>query len=75
MAHTNPAIRAWDPAFSYELSTIIKHGIHEMYDLNKDVMHYIAVYNENYACEPKGIDEGIIKGLYKLREATAETPH
>ncbi|MAO70246.1 MAG: pyruvate dehydrogenase (acetyl-transferring), homodimeric type [Euryarchaeota archaeon] len=71
MAHTNPAIRAWDPAFSYELSTIIKHGIHEMYDLNKDVMHYIAVYNENYPmpAKPKGIDEGIIKGLYKLREA------
>ena len=71
MAHTNPAIRAWDPAFSYELSTIIKHGIHEMYDLNKDVMHYIAVYNENYPmpAKPKGIDEGIVKGLYKLREA------
>ena len=71
MAHTNPAIRAWDPAFSYELSTIIKHGIHEMYNLNKDVMHYIAVYNENYPmpAKPKGIDEGIIKGLYKLREA------
>jgi len=71
MAHTNPAIRAWDPAFSYELSTIIKHGIHEMYDLNKDVMHYIAVYNENYPmpAKPKDIDEGIIKGLYKLRDA------
>ena len=71
MAHTNPAIRAWDPAFSYELSTIIKHGIHEMYDLNKDVMHYIAVYNENYPmpAKPKDIDEGIIKVLYKLREA------
>ena len=71
MAHTNPAIRAWDPAFSYELSTIIKHGIHEMYNLNKDVMHYIAVYNENYPmpAKPKGIDEGIVKGLYKLREA------
>ncbi|MGC6452269.1 MAG: transketolase-like TK C-terminal-containing protein, partial [Pirellulaceae bacterium] len=61
----------WDPAFSYELSTIIKHGIHEMYNLNKDVMHYIAVYNENYPmpAKPKGIDEGIVKGLYKLREA------
>jgi pyruvate dehydrogenase E1 component len=71
MAHTNPAIRAWDPAFSYELSTIIKHGIHEMYDLNQDVMHYLAVYNENYPmpAKPEGVDEGIIKGLYKLRDA------
>ncbi|HJM44509.1 MAG TPA: pyruvate dehydrogenase (acetyl-transferring), homodimeric type, partial [Candidatus Poseidoniaceae archaeon] len=71
MAHTNPAIKAWDPAFSYELSTIIKFGIHEMYELDKDVMHYIAVYNENYPMppKPKGVDEGIVKGLYLLRKA------
>ena len=71
MAHTNPAIRAWDPAFSYELSAIIKFGMHEMYELNKDVMHYIAVYNENYPmpAKPKGVDEGIVKGLYLLRKA------
>lgn len=71
MAHTNPAIKAWDPAFSYELSTIIKQGINEMYELDKDIMYYIAVYNENYPMpiKPDGVDEGIIKGLYLLRKS------
>ena len=71
IAHTNPAVKAWDPAFAYELSTIIEHGIKEMYHENKDVLHYIAVYNENYPMpkKPEGVDEGIIKGLYLLRQA------
>ena len=71
IAHTNPAVKAWDPAFAYELSTIIEHGINEMYGEDKDVLHYIAVYNENYPMpkKPEGVDEGIIKGLYMLRQA------
>ncbi|HJM55426.1 MAG TPA: pyruvate dehydrogenase (acetyl-transferring), homodimeric type [Poseidonia sp.] len=71
MAHTNSAVRAWDPAFAYELATIISHGIDEMCAQNKDVIHYIAVYNENYPMppKPKGVDEGIIRGMYLLRGA------
>lgn len=71
MAHTNPAVRAWDPAFAYELATIVRHGIEEMYVENKDVLHYIAIYNENYPMPPKpeGVDEGIVRGMYLLRGA------
>ena len=71
MAHSNPAVRAWDPAFAYELAAIIKFGIEEMYVENKDVIHYVALYNENYPMppKPKGVDEGIVKGLYLLRGA------
>ena len=71
MAHTNPAVRAWDPAFAYELATIIRHGIDEMYGQNKDVIHYIALYNENYPmpAKPQGVDEGILRGMYLLRGA------
>ena len=71
MAHTNPSVRAWDPAFAYELATIIQHGIKEMFEQDIDVMYYIAVYNENYPmpAKPKGVDDGIIRGLYKLRGA------
>jgi len=69
MAHTNPAVRAYDPAFAYELATIIRTGIDEMHVDERDVMYYIAVYNENHPMPPKpsGVDEGIVKGLYKLR--------
>jgi len=71
MAHTNPAVRAWDPAFAYELATIVRHGIEEMHVQNKDVLHYIAIYNENYPMPPKpeGVDEGIVRGMYLLRGA------
>ncbi len=71
MAHTNPSVRAWDPAFAYELATIIQHGLKEMYQDDIDVMYYIAVYNEKYPmpAKPKDVDEGIIRGLYKLRSA------
>jgi pyruvate dehydrogenase E1 component len=71
MAHTNPSVRAWDPAFAYELATIIQHGIKEMFEQDIDVMYYVAIYNENYPmpAKPKDVDEGIIKGLYKLRGA------
>ncbi len=71
MAHTNPAVRAWDPAFAYELATIIEHGIEEMYGQEKDLLYYIAIYNENHPMppKPKDVDEGIIRGLYRLRGA------
>lgn len=71
MAHTNPAVRAWDPAFAYELATIVRHGIEEMHVQNLDVLHYIAIYNENYPMPPKpeGVDEGIVRGMYLLRGA------
>jgi len=69
IAHTNPAVRAWDPAFAYETAAIIKHGLEEMYEENRDVIHYIAVYNENHPmpAKPEGVDEGIIRGAYLLR--------
>jgi pyruvate dehydrogenase E1 component len=68
MAMTNPAVRAWDPAYAYELATIIKHGIEEMCIEEKDVIHYITVYNENHAMPPKpsGVEEGILRGLYRV---------
>ena len=73
MAHSNPAVRAYDPAFAFELSTIIKQGIVEMCEQDSDVIYYLAVYNENYPmpAKPKDCEEGILKGLYKLRDAPA----
>ena len=71
MAHSNPAVRAYDPAFAFELSTIIKQGIVDMCENDSDVIYYLAVYNENYPmpAKPKDCEEGILKGLYKLRDA------
>ena len=68
-ASTVPGCRAWDPAYAYELATIIRHGIDEMWGMNKDVIHYVMLYNENQQqpAKPDGSDEGIIKGAYKVQ--------
>ena len=71
IASTVPGCRAWDPAYAYELATIIRHGIDEMWGKNMDVFHYIMLYNENQQqlVKPEGVDEGIIRGAYKVQES------
>jgi len=71
LAQTVPNVRAYDPAFAYELAAVVRDGIERMYNAGEDVFYYISIYNENYA-QPKkadGIDEGIIRGIYRFAEA------
>tara|TARA_Y100001956_G_C4069203_1_gene163109 strand:- start:27 stop:878 length:852 start_codon:yes stop_codon:yes gene_type:complete len=76
VASTVPGCRAWDPAYAYELATIIRHGIDEMWGKDLDVIHYIMLYNENQqqVAKPEGADEGIIRGAYKVQDSAGESP-
>ncbi|HKX74351.1 MAG TPA: pyruvate dehydrogenase (acetyl-transferring), homodimeric type [Acidimicrobiia bacterium] len=68
LASTNPAVEAYDPAFAYEVGTIIEHGIGRMWgDQPEDVFFYLTLYNENYIQPPRpeGSAEGIVAGLYR----------
>ncbi len=71
LASTVPNLCAYDPAFAYELAAIVRAGIERMYVQGKDVFYYITLYNENYAMprKPEGIDESIVRGLYRFQEA------
>jgi pyruvate dehydrogenase E1 component len=71
LASTVPSIEAWDPAFAYEMATIIRHGLHQMLVEERDVIHYLTLYNENYPMPPapEGSAEGVIQGLYRWAEA------
>jgi len=71
LASTVPSVQAWDPAFAYEMATIIRHGIREMLVDERDVIYYLTLYNENYEMPPapEGSEEGIIAGLYRWAEA------
>jgi pyruvate dehydrogenase E1 component len=71
LASTVPVVRAYDPAYAYELATIVRDGIRRMYTDGEDIFYYVTVYNENYAQAPKpeGSDEGIVKGLYRFAAA------
>ncbi|HKG57292.1 MAG TPA: pyruvate dehydrogenase (acetyl-transferring), homodimeric type [Candidatus Limnocylindrales bacterium] len=71
LASTIPNIRAYDPAYAYELAAVIRDGIERMYVKGEDVYYYISLYNENYVQPPKpeGVDEGIVRGIYRLAAA------
>ena len=70
LSATIPNCLSYDPAFGYELSVITRHGIEEMYYKRKKVFYYLTITNENYIqpSQPKGSDEGIIKGIYCLEK-------
>ncbi len=73
MAGTVPNLIAYDPAYGYELCTIVRDGLRRMYAEGEDVFYYLSVYNENYVMPemPAGVETGIIKGLYPLDPAVS----
>ena len=70
LASTIPSCQAYDPAFAYEVATIVKHGINRMYGTSPaDIFYYITLYNENIAmpARPAHVsDADIINGLYRF---------
>ena len=69
IAATIPNCVCYDPTYSYELAVIVQDGLRRMYGENEDVFYYITTLNENYphGDMPEGAEEGIRKGMYKLR--------
>src|SRR5271169_1127121 len=43
-----PTMRAYDPAFAYEIAVIIQDGIRRMYKDGENIFYYITVMNEAY---------------------------
>ncbi|MFG2400511.1 pyruvate dehydrogenase (acetyl-transferring), homodimeric type [Streptomyces lydicus] len=80
IASTNPAALSYDPAFAYEVSVIVKEGLRRMYGsteahpAGEDVFYYLTVYNETKVqpAMPEGVEEGILKGLYRYKEAAPD---
>jgi pyruvate dehydrogenase E1 component len=67
-----PNCRAYDPAYGYELAVIIQDGLARMVGEQEDVFFYITLMNENYAHPPmpEGVRDGILRGMYPVREAS-----
>ena len=74
MAALIPNCVSYDPSFAYELAVIIHDGLRRMVGNQEDVYYYITVMNENYLhpglsdVADKNAVDGILKGLYLLRE-------
>ncbi len=78
IAATNPAALTYDPAFAYEVAAIVKDGLRRMYGESapgedSNVFYYLTVYNEPMPqpAKPEGVDEGIVRGLYRFNTAAA----
>src|SRR5258705_6570292 len=71
LASTVPTVRAYDPAYAYELAVIVEDGIRRMYGAREHAFYYLTAMNEAYLqpAMPAGVEAGILKGLYKVRPA------
>ncbi|MBP7178116.1 MAG: pyruvate dehydrogenase (acetyl-transferring), homodimeric type [Moraxellaceae bacterium] len=75
LASTIPNCVSYDPTYGYELAVIVHDGLRRMYKNKENVFYYITTMNENYVhpAMPVGAEEGIIRGLYMLKEAPSST--
>jgi pyruvate dehydrogenase E1 component len=74
-ASAYPNVVAYDPAFAYEVATIIQDGIRRMLGAGDDVVYYLTLYNENYVMPamPEGVQDDLLRGLYRFAPAPEGT--
>jgi len=75
-AYAVPNLKAYDPAFAYEMAVIVRDGLHRMYEKQENLIYYITMMNELYPMPPmpEGVEDGILKGIYKYRTSSIEKP-
>jgi len=75
LASVIPNCVSYDPTYGYELAVIIHDGLRRMVANQEDVFYYLTVMNEAYEhpAMPAGVEAGILKGMYRLRESPAQT--
>jgi pyruvate dehydrogenase E1 component len=84
LASVSPACVAYDAAWAYELSFIMKDALRRMYGPIPDhpdgenIFYYLTVYNEPYQQPaeptdfpggPGALEQGVLRGLYKYAAA------
>ncbi len=72
LALANPSVEAYDPAFAYEIAVIVHEGLRRMLEDGENVIYYLTLMNAFYPMPPmpEGVEEGILKGLYRFRQST-----
>jgi pyruvate dehydrogenase E1 component len=72
-AYPYPNCVSYDPAFAYELATIVEDGIRRMYVEQESIFYYLTLMNDNYPMPamPEGdtVKPGILKGMYRFSKA------
>ena len=77
LASTIPTLLAYDVAYGFEIAVIVQDGLKRMYKDNENIFYYMVLGNENYEMPemPKGVEEGILRGLYKFKKGPAKKKH
>lgn len=75
IASTIPNCVSYDPTYAFEMAVIIQDGLRRMYELQENKFYYITAMNENYQHPemPVGVEEGIIKGIYRLIKSKSKS--
>jgi pyruvate dehydrogenase E1 component len=70
MSATIPNCVSYDPTFAHEVAVIVHDGLRRMIEEQEDIFYYLTVMNENYEHPPmpEGAEEGILRGMYLLKE-------
>ncbi|MEM6640397.1 MAG: pyruvate dehydrogenase (acetyl-transferring), homodimeric type [Pseudomonadota bacterium] len=76
LASTIPNCVSYDPAYAYEVAVVVQEGLRRMYVEQDNVFYYVATMNENYVQPPmpEGVEEGILRGMYRVAAHDAEGP-
>ncbi len=76
LSSTVPTCASYDPAYVYEVAVIVQDGLRRMYQEGEDRFYYIMLYNEDYPMPemPKGVEEGIVRGIYKVKASEGKKP-
>ncbi|MGZ8302588.1 MAG: pyruvate dehydrogenase (acetyl-transferring), homodimeric type [Telluria sp.] len=71
LSSTIPNCVSYDPTYGYEVAVIVQDGLRRMLAEQEDLFYYLTVMNENYPHPPmpQGAQEGILRGMYRLRAA------
>jgi len=78
IANTIPSCISYDPTYGYEVAVIVQDGVNRMYGDNpEDIYYYLTTLNENYKqpAMPAGVEEGILKGIYKFKTVEAKNDY
>lgn len=77
LASAIPTLLTYDPGFAYEVAVIIRDGLRRLYVEGEEYFYYLTLYNENYEMPamPEGVEQGILKGLYRFKPATKGNRH
>jgi pyruvate dehydrogenase E1 component len=74
LAQVVPTVRAYDPAYAYEIAVIVRDGLARMYQDREEGYYYLTVGNEAYAMPamPPDAEQGILRGMYRVRRSEAD---